>query len=131
MRRILIVTAVVADIISPVRAQEAPQSGNDLIGACRAIADGSAPAADTALRVGVCRGQIEALNWVAPGLMGDNIRSCVPTGVTRQEMAKAVVDYLDHNRDRLREPFEGLALEALSLKWPCPTTSRWFDKWLN
>jgi hypothetical protein len=51
MRRILIVMAIMVAIASLAAAQDAMQSGNDLIGACRAIADGSAPTAETALRI--------------------------------------------------------------------------------
>lgn len=131
MRSLLIVAATMAAIISPARAQEPNQNGIDLIEACRAIAGGTVPTSDTALRIGVCRGQIEALNWLAPGAYDKRLRSCVPSTVNLQEMAKVVVDYLDHNRDRLREPFEGLALEALAQTWPCPQKPGWFDKWLH
>jgi hypothetical protein len=65
MRGALIVVAIMVAIASPVGAREATQNGNDLIEACRALANGSAPAEDTALRIGVCRGEIEALNWLA------------------------------------------------------------------
>ena len=135
MRNTLIVAAIIAALVSavevsPVGAQEVKQNGNDLIDACRAIANGTAPTADTALRVGICRGEIEALNWLAPGAYDQSLRSCVPTNVMSREMAKVVVDFMDNNRDRLREPFEGLALEALAQTWPCPKKIGWFDKWL-
>ena len=123
--------ATIATIVGPIQAQERRQSGNDLIEACRSIAQGIAPATDTALRIGLCRGEIEGLNWLAPGAYDENLRSCVPANIMPREMAEAVVNYLDRNRDRLSEPFEGLALEALAHTWPCPKKSGWLAKWLN
>jgi len=131
MRSLLIIAAAMAAIVNPVGAQESKQNGVDLIEACRAIAIGIPPAADTALRIGVCRGEIEALNWLAPGAYEERLRSCVPENVNLKDMAKVVVAYLDNDRDRLREPFEGLALEALAQTWPCPKRSGWFDRWLH
>jgi hypothetical protein len=102
-----------------------------LIDACRVIA-GTTPTEHKSLQEeGVCLGKIEALNWVAPMLYDENLRSCVPTDVTNVQMAKIIVAYLDQNADRLREPFDGLALEALAHAWRCPKNPGWFGKWLN
>ena len=128
MRHILIIATTVAAIAYPAMAQERMQSGNDLIEACRSIANGAAPTPDSTLQVGMCFGEIEALNWLAPGAYEESLRSCFPTSVTRQQMARVVVDYFDHNRDRLREPFEPLALEALARTWPCAKEPGWFGK---
>jgi hypothetical protein len=131
MRSILIVSFAIAAIVCPAVAQEHTQSGNDSIEACRSIANGTAPTPDNVLRVGICYGEIEALKWFTQGVNDENLRSCVPTSVTRQQMVKVVVAYLDQNSAGLREPFEGLALEALAHKWPCPHPRGWFGKWLN
>jgi hypothetical protein len=95
------------------------QSGNEMVDACRMVADGTVPPPDKAFQAGICLGEIEALNWVAPGMLGGPIHACVPEDVTKRQLAKVVADYLQENADRLREPFQGLALEALAATWPC------------
>jgi hypothetical protein len=131
MRRILIISVAIVAIVCSADAQEHTQSGKDLIEACRSIANSTAPTPDNILRVGICYGEIEALKWFAQGVNDENLRSCVPTSVTRQQMAKVVVAYLDQDLAGLGEPFEGLALEALTHKWRCPHPRGWFGKWLN
>jgi hypothetical protein len=130
MRRLLIMAASVAIAFSA-DAQEATQRGNDMVEACRIVASGNPPTADTAFQAGICLGEIEALNWIAPGLEGDVIRACVPPDVTRQQLAIVVANYLEHNADRLREPFQGLALEALAGTWPCQIKPGWLVKLWN
>jgi hypothetical protein len=120
MRRILIALAGIAAMVSPAGAQQRTKSGNDMIEACRMFASGTASTPDNALQAGTCLGEIDALNWLAPVMEGESVRACVPTIATQQQMAKVVVDYLVQNADRLREPFQGLALEALADTWPCP-----------
>ena len=132
MRRILIAaTAISAAVVCPASAQEHPSNGIDLIEACRVIASGASPTSENTLQVGICRGELEALNWYAPGAYDANLRSCAPAEITSQQLAKTVVDYFDRIRDRLREPFEGLALEAFAHTWPCAEDHSWLGKWLN
>jgi len=132
MRHGLIIATAIVFIGCPANAQEQrTRSGNDLIEACRSVAGVTIPTPDNSLQAGVCLGKIEALNWLAPGQQDDRLRSCVPSNVTPQQMAKVVVAYLDQNRDRLREPFEGLALEALARTWPCAEEPGWFERWFG
>lgn len=132
MRRTLIVMVAIAVLVCPAGAQQQnTPTGNDLINACRIVASGSVPNADSNFQAGICLGEIEALNWLAPGANDPNLRSCVPAEVTSQQLARVAVAYLDHNPDRLREEFQGLALEALAHAWPCPSTSGWLGRWLN
>ena len=119
MRRALFTTVAVAVLICPAHASERRYSGNDLLAACRVISTGSTPTSENAQLVGVCLGEIDALNWTAPGLQNDKLQSCVPDEITIKQMANAVVEFLDQNSERRSEPFEGLALEALGHKWPC------------
>jgi hypothetical protein len=119
-------------LVQSVRAQDLAhlntQSGSDLIAACRSAA-GDVQSSTTDLQQGVCLGQIEALAWVAPALPSKSLQACLPTDTTKTSMAKVVADYLDQNADRLHEPFEGLALEALAQTWPCPPRpSGWLTK---
>ena len=130
MRRTIVAVTVTA-FVFPAAAQQATQSGNDLLEACRIVATGAPPTPKNGLQVGVCLGEMEALNWLAPGQESERLRSCVPSSVTRQQMAKVVVAYLDQNLDRSTEPFEGLALEAFAHAWPCAEEPGWFEKWFN
>ena len=135
MQLILITVAMLIATVFPVHAQQAktPEvvdqgtilTGSNMIDACRLIASGATPTVDQTFQMGICLGELQALNWGAPGAYDENLRSCAPTDVTHRELAKVVVDYLDQNRDRLREPFEGLALEALAHSWRCPETKGW------
>jgi Rap1a immunity proteins len=122
---------------SPVSAAQELQTGNDLLTACRLLAndtevknDGDATAGDP-LHLGICFGEIEALNWLAPGVPDPNLRSCVPADTTTAQMAKVIVQYLGLRPERLREPFEGLALEALAHTWPCSRQGGWLATWLE
>jgi len=129
--RVLVIAIIMAlDFggASVASAQQVFRTGDDLITACRDVASGGTPNADNAVQVGICLGELEALNWLAPGAAGERIRSCVPATITTTQMAEIVVAYLERNSDRQREPFEGLALEALADTWPCPPPSGWFGK---
>jgi hypothetical protein len=119
MQRALIGLVLIIAIVFPADAQQNSESGNAMIDACRIVASGNVPAPDHALQAGTCLGELDALNWIAPVMGSDVIRACIPTTTSRQELAKVVVDYLDQNADRLRESFQGLALEALAGRWPC------------
>ncbi|MGA2891328.1 MAG: Rap1a/Tai family immunity protein [Xanthobacteraceae bacterium] len=117
--RYVLIIAAVADSAFPAMAEERTWSGKDLIHACQLVADGTPPTPDDALLTGVCLGEIEALNWIALGIHNERLRSCAPTMVTRSQLAKVVVAYLQQNAAQLREPFQSLALEALARIWPC------------
>lgn len=118
MRHTYMIAAAIGALMWPACAEANGPSGNDLVEACRIIANGATPTADNALKAGICIGQVEALSWLAPGVPGDAIRSCVPADVSPEQMAKVVVAYIDkyHNGG---DPFEGLALQALARVWPC------------
>lgn len=129
MPRIIVIAAATAVTVAwSASAQQAVQTGNDLLDACRIAAAEVPSTPNNSFQVGVCLGEIEALEWLAPGQENERLRSCVPSNITRQHMAKVVVAYLDHNHDRLREQFEGLALEALASTWPCHDEPSWFEK---
>jgi hypothetical protein len=119
MQRALIGLVVAIATVSPVDAQQNTENGRDMIEACRIIASGDVPASDHALQAGTCLGELDALNWIAPVVGSDLIRACIPTTISQQQLAKVIVDFLDQNADRLREPFQGLALEAFAGRWPC------------
>lgn len=123
--RVMALAAFVA-FSAPTRAQElahmTTHSGKDLASGCHSLAQGETPSAATNLEAVLCMGEIEALAWMAPGLKSRTLRACLPEGVTSTQTAKTVSNFLDHNPDRLNEPFEALALEAFADMWPCPPT---------
>lgn len=114
-----------------VSAQQNFQTGQDLLAACRVLASGTSTAQGDSFHIGVCLGEIGALNWLAPGVEDENIRSCIPENVAATQMADVIVHYLDHNPDRLSEPFQGLALEALAQTWPCQRRRGCLATWLD
>ena len=122
------VVAMTALSIGACPAEPATHTGRDLVEACRRVTNHSQPSPSDNEDDGVCVGEIEALNWLAPGEIEFSLRSCVPDAVSVSQMAQAVVTFIDGNHDRANEPFEGLALEGLALKWPC---ARKDDGWLH
>ena len=116
MMRMILVALGIAMFARPCVGLEYAKNGSDLIEACRAAASGSPL---TTVQQGMCVGEVVALAWLAPGQINSALRSCVPDNVDAQQMVQVVVNYLDRNQDRLRVPFEGLALEALAQRWPC------------
>jgi len=140
VRALLLAVFVVAGVApwSAASAAQAVQTGNDLLTACRLLANNDTDVkndanatSDDPLHLGICFGEIEALNWLAPGDYDPNLRSCVPADITTAQMAKVIVQYLGRRPERLREPFEGLALEALAHTWPCSRRRGWLATWLD
>ena len=119
IRRLFSIATAIALLVGPAQALERWYSGNDLLAACRVVSTGSTPTSENAQLVEVCLGEIEALDWAAPGMQNEKLQSCVPDDVTIKQVAKVIIDFLDQNPERRGEPFEGLALEALALTWPC------------
>ena len=118
IRRLLSIATAIALLVGPAHALERWYSGNDLLAACRVVSTGSTPTSENAQLVEVCLGEIEALDWAAPGMQNEKLQSCVPDDVTIKQVAKVIIDFLDQNPERRGEPFEGLALEALALTRP-------------
>jgi hypothetical protein len=131
MRRALIGLVGIIAIVSSANAQQNTENGKDMIEACRIVSSGNTPAPDHALQAGTCLGELDALNWIAPVTSSDLIRACIPTTTSQQQLAKVVVDFLDQNADRLREPFQGLVLEAFASRWPCAKHIGWVERLLN
>ena len=67
------------------------------------------------VKIGFCAGIINGISYtgVPSGL-------CVPVGVTAQQAALVVVQYIDGEATtRMNEDFRLLAFEALHAVWPC------------
>ena len=76
VRAVLLAVVVVAGVApwSAASVAQELQTGNDLLTACRLLANNDSAVksdanakADDPLHLGICFGEIEALNWLAPG----------------------------------------------------------------
>src|SRR5262249_29369654 len=69
---------------------------------------------DTSLLIqGMCFGEVTALFETFAG-------KCAPPDVAGQQLMRTVVEYIDSQpRARLNEPFNHLAIEAMTKAWPC------------
>jgi hypothetical protein len=61
---------------------------------------------------GYCMGTIQ-------GIFSALMDICAPPGVTKTQMIRVVVKYIDDRPARLNEDFNALAVEALRAAWPC------------
>lgn len=122
-RKFLIGTVVAAILVASWAARaEDTTSGNYFLEACRAAANNLSAAKDP-FKSGVCVGQIEALSQAASSLTQDFVHSCIPNTVTRQQMAKVVVAYMDSHPAFLHEPLGVLILLAFASAWPCKNSN--------
>lgn len=95
-------------------------TGKDMLGPCRSYALPDPPQqldALTALRIGYCRGAVEAVMEIGNAQAVSPV--CVPKDVGSRQAVQVVVTYLDANPNELNKPFGVLAAAALHAKWPC------------
>ena len=94
-------------------------SAKFLVPACQrfvALSDGDTLV--SALHQGVCVGIIEGIGYVS-GSLPPGLRSCLPEGVTQEQMVGAIVSYIKRRPERMHEDFRELAIEAMREAWPC------------
>ncbi len=117
---LIVTTLVVIQNYGVAVAQPVPASADYWMPGCRDAAaliqfsnDGDFK--DDLVKIGFCVGIINGLSYsgVSSGL-------CVPVGVTAQQAARVVVQYIDgQSTMRVNEDFRRLAFEALQAVWPC------------
>ena|SRR3979411_1233718 len=90
-------------------AQEDTKSANYVMTGCHNLA---ADQNTEPFLQGICAGLISGVTYQSK----DN---CLPTGVTRGQIVRVVVQYIDVRPARMHEDFRKLALEALRAAWPC------------
>ncbi len=100
-------------------AQPDPTSANYWMQGCRDAAalinfsiDGESK--EDLLTRGFCVGVIDGLSY-----LGTSSGVCVPVGVTAEQAARVVVQYIDGQPARMNEDFRLLVLEALRAAWLC------------
>ena len=62
---------------------------------------------------GHCSGIVRGISNVSPSAI------CAPNGVTLEQRMRVVVDYTEARANRINEPFDVLAFEAMRAAWPC------------
>lgn len=95
-------------------------TGKDMLGPCKTYALPDPPSQMdvlTALRIGYCRGVVEAVMEIGNAQAVSHV--CVPKEVGSRHAVQVVVKYLDAHPDELSKPFGVLAAAALHDAWPC------------
>jgi hypothetical protein len=119
-------------------------SGNYILPSCKAYIEASGALSgnpQSTFGQGLCLGTIEAVGSMAAHSVVDvedlsteglllvvnmydraptwNGRVCTPPGVTRGQLVRVVVAYVEARPRRMHEPFWQLTYEALVDAWPC------------
>lgn len=68
---------------------------------------------------GLCTGVVDTLLYIGE-LLPPDYRSCVPLGLARHAILRAIVDDLDSLSPAVdHQDFKGMVLEILHYRWPC------------
>ena len=136
MRPVILGTLMAAAITTATAAEEDTNSANYMLPYCkRFMTENNFPSNAEALREGVCAGRIDAIAFMAANsdvavtaLSGEGRRiwsnrkwrcADIPFGVTTAQEILVVIRYIETRPNRMHEPFNSLALEALLDAWPC------------
>ena len=93
-------------------------AGKDAQSSCELLVQGSFHDQGEARSAGSCEGMIETAMLFSPNLPAD-VRACPPAQGSILQSAKILLQFLDNNPDRLKEPGITLAIEAFRDEWPC------------
>jgi Ssp1 endopeptidase immunity protein Rap1a len=94
------------------------QSGKDMFDGCKNFVE-TTPSPQLALKSGLCVGTITGMSYIAKSLP-QNMKWCLPAGVTNLQQGRAVVTFFEANPGRLTEDYRDLVMAALRQTWPCP-----------
>jgi Rap1a immunity proteins len=106
----LLVIALVA-LASPAAADTS--SGNYYLPHCQRMVRG-----DADFLTGACFGQVVAIDDLRDVLL-PGLRWCTPEGVTRRQVVRVVVRWMEGNPNQLHLPLWAIAQLALRAAWPC------------
>jgi hypothetical protein len=107
----LVATIVFAALVAAAQAAPDENSANFMLPHCKNYISNTV---DSAGRY--CAGSVEGIAFTA-GIFGG---ACVPEHVTRGQLVRAAVRYIEMQPERMHEAFDNLALEAIIAAWPCP-----------
>lgn len=71
---------------------------------------------------GRCVGIVEGLDYLVSRLPADTV-SCRPSDVSKLEMVRVIVAYIEMQPQRGSEDFRKLSVEAFRHAWPCPSAT--------
>jgi hypothetical protein len=128
MRAVLLAMLLVFLTNASTVAQDAADSANAVLRSCkRYVESPPLPTDRDASLIDVsqqhlCAGMVDALFYVSP-MLPPQYRLCPPGGVgvtvTKEQLVRVVVAYIERQPQRMHENFKRLALEALRDAWPC------------
>jgi hypothetical protein len=113
MKRLLTAAAITLAVL-PAKAEDT-SSGNFLLKACQSAVDNG-----TDWYSGYCLGLVDGLSaeTVALGI------ACIPEQVTKGQIERVVLKYLQDRPQDLNLGAQMLAIKAIGTAWPCPTKKR-------
>jgi hypothetical protein len=112
--------------ITATPAAEAPSGANVILPGCRAFVDRNSR--DNLMLQGFCVGTVNGIAFATGALrefppLNDDVRrelcSNGPDTATNDQLVRIVIAYIEARPERMHEPFERLAAEALVAAWPC------------
>jgi len=100
--------------VSPSKAQNREDTGNDWLKKCSA----DASKADSRANLGMCYGYLIAISDIV-SIIPESLRYCLAQGVTMDQVRQVTLKYLRDNPSKTHEPFVSLVLDALREAFPC------------
>jgi hypothetical protein len=116
MKAIVVSAFMGTAIMTSVAAQDV-DSANYLLSDCEAAIGSSR--VGNGFNEGYCLGVVAGLASIGGSLTGGPRCLNIPKGITRGQMLRVVVRYIEAQPKRLHEPFASLAFEGLHDAWPC------------
>jgi|HubBroStandDraft_5_1064220.scaffolds.fasta_scaffold420854_2 hypothetical protein len=95
--------------------QEDTGSASFMVAGCRAVDLTGKSMVDPTGKLMMCLGAVSGVWDTAAGAGW----VCSPTGTTRGQAVRTVVQYIDAHPTRIHDRFTSVALEALRAAWPC------------
>lgn len=101
-------------------------SGNEMHDSCKLFVSrptdiNSASTVDL-IKSGECYGQVEAIvNMSAAETVHSEYSFCLPKNITKSQLIKVAVLFMDTHPEVLHMPFTYIAMTAFKKAWPCKT----------
>ncbi len=131
------VTLAVILLAAPAQTQEDFNSGNSMLPRCKAwlhmlshdldtvkneiatadVSPGGIPA--YFMWAGMCAGEVAGIAETLNMAGSDERLACIPTGVTKEQLVRVVVETVEHDPAMMHEDFGTLASAAIIAAWPC------------
>ncbi|MEC3949726.1 Rap1a/Tai family immunity protein [Sphingobium sp. HWE2-09] len=120
-RHLLYAAVLTTGAFLPVAAQAGFYSGDDLYAVCTTDKDGKDYFEKSYECVGYISGAVDAFNTTREA---NNLKSCIPSGVTISQLRTATVNYLGKNPIDRQQSASSQVFAAMRKAWPCPTAKK-------